>query len=135
MSKYDNVFKTIPGLQKGMFEGYLKTVKLDEATKIITDTPVTVADYYEPVLQIVSEYLNQNGGAAQPAAPAAPAAPATPQPTPEVAAKAKAEEDAKRRRARADRGDIFTPGGNEQPGDDDDNEWDTAMKNVFGPNQ
>lgn len=121
-AKYGEFLDKKPELRESLWAKFEQTLIKDEESGTITKTTLSLADFYETVLEPMV--------AAQPAAPEAPAAPAAPEGgTPEE----QAEAAKKKKQERTDRSDIFGGANPDEGLNDEEKEWDRAATDYFGP--
>lgn len=74
MTKYAPIFDKYPALQRKIYDGYMKQVKMDNEKDLILSAP-DIEDYYATVMEpYVMAFNYSQKGATAPAAPAAPSA-------------------------------------------------------------
>jgi hypothetical protein len=119
--KYGDFLKANPELRDEIWADFVETLVVDEKSGKVVKMPVGLEKYYDRQLKFRVE--QEQKVAEQTAAEAKAQA--------DAKAKADAEAADKKRKARSDRSDVF---GSQEPEikDPEEDEWDTAAKNVFG---
>lgn len=120
-TKYGELLKSNPQLQQRIWEQFGKTLKVDPATQVILDAPVSLLEFYDAILQPHMEAFSAQQAAIQQQQEAARQA--------EEAQKQA--EEAKKKQVRVDRSDIYGAGKADQM-DEEEQEWANAAKAIFG---
>lgn len=126
--EYGALLKEMPELRDQLWAEYLKSLKTDPKTGIITEAPFSLENFYRIALKPYVDLANTLPDEE------APAVGADGKPVPPVVDEAKAKADAEeaKKKKLADRGDLYG-GGKGDDMDPEEKEWAEAATAVFGP--